>query len=166
MLKKIKKVINFIDMTGFGLSMVGLAVLSFSAVIFRFCFNHPIIWIEEVQMILVVWSVFFGASIAIREKEHMAVEIIYDALSGVGKRVLDVLSWIVTAFTIVGMIYLLGDRVGDLIRSGLRTPVLRLPSYIEYAVVVFAAVLMLISHIITGLEGLLNKEEKEEVNHG
>ena len=72
MLQKIKKVINVIDMSCFGISMVGLAALSFAAVIFRFCFNNPIIWIEEVQMILVVWSVFFGASIAIREKEHMA----------------------------------------------------------------------------------------------
>ena len=166
MLQKIKKVINVIDMTGFGISMIGLAALSFAAVIFRFCFNNPIIWIEEVQMILVVWSVFFGASIAIREKEHMAVEIIYDALPFIGKRTLDILSWIVTAATIVGMIYLLGDRVGDLIKSGLRTPVLRLPSFIEYAVVVFATVLMLISHIITGLEALLNKEKKEEEVNG
>lgn len=166
MLQKIKKIINIIDMTGFGISMIGLAGLSFAAVIFRFFFQKPIIWVEEIQMILVVWSVFFGASIAVREKDHMAVELIYDILPFIGKRILDILSWIVTAATMVALIYLMSDRVGDLIKSGLRTAVLGLPSYIEYAVVVFTVVLMLVNHIISGVEALTQKAEKEEAIDG
>ena len=80
MLKGLKKIVLVADQLAFGISAVTLTLLTDVAVFFRFVLNNPIQWVEEVQMILVVWSVFFGGSIAIREQGHIAVDIFFDML--------------------------------------------------------------------------------------
>lgn len=162
MLKTAKKVVSIIDQTAFGVSTVLLVVLTVFAVLRRFVLNNPVTWAEEVQMILVVWSVFFGASIAIREHGHIAVDILFDALPKPVKKVLNVLIWIIVAVSIAGIGKLEVDRVSDLIRSGLRTPVLGLYSAVEYIGVIIGCVLMFLSHVIDGLEGLIRVYKKED----
>jgi len=164
MLGKMKKAVGLIDETIFGISAVVLVMVTVVGVFFRFVLNSPFPWVEEVQMILVVWSVFFGASIAIREKGHIAVEIFFDATPPAVRKVLNVLIWIAVAASIAGITYLQIDRVQDLIKSDLRTPVLRLPSYIEYVGVVIACGLMFIGHILEGLEAILNLKKKEDAD--
>lgn len=160
MLEKIKKVVGYIDETIFGITSVVLVMITVVGVFFRFVLNSPFTWVEEVQMILVVWSVFYGASIAIRTHGHIAVEIFYDATPAVIQKVMNVLIWVVVALSIAGITYLQMDRVQDLIKSDLRTPVLRLPSYIEYVGVVIACGLMFVGHILNGFEGLLNLKKE------
>lgn len=157
MLKIIKKFVSTADQIIFGISAVSLTLLTVVAVFFRFVLNNPIQWVEEVQMILVVWSVFFGASIAIREKGHIAVDIFFDMLPEFVKRMLDFLIWIIVAIAIAYIGKLELDRVFELIKSGLRTPILSIPSAVEYIGVVIACGLMFLSHMIDGAETLLEK---------
>ncbi len=161
MLKAIKKAISFIDEALFMISAVSLVLLTVIAVFFRFVLNNPIKWGEEVQMILVVWSVFFGASMAIREKGHIAVDIIFDAFSVRLQRAWSVVIWCITfaSIAIIGKLEI--DRTGNLIRTGLRTPVLGIPSWVEYVGVVFACMLMLAGHLIQGIEAVRGIKECE-----
>ena len=161
-MKYIKKAVSIIDQTIFSISAVCLVVLTVAAVFCRFVLSRPIQWTEEVQMILVVWSVFFGSSIAIREKGHIAVDIIFDTLPEKVKKIMDVLIWIIVlaAITMLGKLEI--DRVRDLIRAGLRTPILRIPSSYEYIGVIIASILMIINHLIVGYEALRGQTGKEE----
>lgn len=159
MLKNIKKALSFADQLVFGFSTVCLVVLTVVAVIFRFVLNKPIAWGEEVQMLLVVWSVFFGASIAIREKGHIAVDVVFDILPAKGQKAFGVIIWILVAISIGAIAKLELDRVFGLIQSDLRTSILRIPSSVEYIGVVVACVLMLLNHIVVGIESLQKKEE-------
>ncbi len=163
MLKRIKKTVSAIDETLFGISAVSLTLLTVTAVFFRFLLNKPIKWGEEVQMILVVWSVFFGASIAIREKGHIAVDIIFDTLSPAPQRICSIVILGIVFVSIAAIGKLEIDRTINLIQAGLCTPVLRIPSYIEYVGVVFACMLMLAEHLLYGVEtirGIKNETEK------
>lgn len=162
MLKGLKKIVSVADQLAFGLSAVSLTLLTVVAVFCRFVLNNPIQWVEEVQMILVVWSVFFGGSIAIREKGHIAVDIFFDMLPAFMKKIVDVLIWIIVAVAIGYIGKLEVDRVTELMRSGLRTPILGIPSAMEYIGVVIACALMLVSHIIDGIETFICKQGKEE----
>lgn len=162
MLKGLKKIVSVADQLAFGISAVTLTLLTVVAVFFRFVLNNPIQWVEEVQMILVVWSVFFGGSIAIREKGHIAVDIFFDMLPEFVKKIIDVLIWVIVAVAIAYIGKLEIDRVGELMKSGLRTPILSIPSAVEYIGVVIACGLMLVSHIIDGIETYIYKQEKEE----
>lgn len=160
MLKKIKKIVSIADQLAFGISAVSLTLLTVVAVFFRFVLSSPIQWVEEVQMILVVWSVFFGSSIAIREQGHIAVDIFFDILPDFIRKVLDKLIWIIVAVAIAYIGKLELDRVFELTKSGLRTPILGIPSAVEYIGVVVACGLMLINHVIEGAESILSKKEE------
>lgn len=113
-------------------------------------------------MLLVVWSVFFGASIAVREKGHIAVDILFDALSTAHKKRVSVIIWVIVAISIGAITKLEIDRVLILIQSDLRTSVLHIPSSVEYIGVVAACLLMLINHIIVGIEALCEMKEVNE----
>lgn len=46
----------------------------------RYVFNWPLAWTEELARYLFVWSVFIGASQAMRTREHIAIGMVVDRL--------------------------------------------------------------------------------------
>ena len=55
-------------------------MLTFLLVVLRYGFGKGITWGSEMVIILVVWSAFFGAGIAIRQKSHIELEVVRDLL--------------------------------------------------------------------------------------
>ena len=51
-----------------------VALVLFTAVIFRYVFNAPFTWTEELVTILFTWMVFLGASSCFRAHLHLRVE--------------------------------------------------------------------------------------------
>jgi TRAP-type transport system small permease protein len=55
--------------------LVGLFTASvFLQVLIRFVFKHPLPWTEEVSRIAFVYTIFIGATIAVRQKAHLNVD--------------------------------------------------------------------------------------------
>jgi TRAP-type C4-dicarboxylate transport system permease small subunit len=61
------------------LTVVLLAVMS-AQVLWRYVFNDPIYWSEELARYLFVWLTFLAASMAFRDHKHMAVDLIQPLL--------------------------------------------------------------------------------------
>ena len=55
-----------------------LIVLTFLGVVWRYIFNAPFTWLEEVQTSCMVWIVFAGAGAAFRSGNHVAIEMIVE----------------------------------------------------------------------------------------
>ncbi len=55
--------------------MFAILSLTFSQVVLRYLFNHPVTWIEEISRYLFVWIVFLGSATAFRAGEHIKVDI-------------------------------------------------------------------------------------------
>jgi len=53
-----------------------MIIILFSQVIFRYMMNIPIPWAEEMASFLMVYLCYFGASLAVRERRHLKVDII------------------------------------------------------------------------------------------
>ena len=122
-----------------------LTLITFAGTIMRYIFKAPFIWQEEVQMILVVWIVFWGASAAFRTHNHIVIEILVDALP---QKLQDVIRAVVdvVTFCMLGLlIYVETSRVLQLIASGRSTSILKIPQAYNYAGVVLACVFMLIN---------------------
>ena len=49
--------------------------------------GSPVIWVDEAAVFLMIWVAFFGASLALAKREHLAVTVVSDMLSG-GMRIL------------------------------------------------------------------------------
>ncbi len=155
MLEKIKKVISIINQVMFDLSAGALTVLTVIAVIMRYVVSKPIMWAEEVQMILIVWCVFFGGAIAFSERGHIAVDVFYEMFSDKVKKAVSVLIWIITALAVGWLGNLLLQRAVTMLGNHSVTTLLHIPRGFVYAVVAFSCLLMLISHVLNGIDDLL-----------
>jgi TRAP-type C4-dicarboxylate transport system permease small subunit len=67
------------------LTVVLLAVMS-AQVLWRYVFNDPIYWSEELARYLFVWLTFLAASMAFRDHKHMAVDLIQPYLGPAARR--------------------------------------------------------------------------------
>jgi len=77
-------------------AMVGVQVVS------RYFFNQPMAWVEELSTYCFIWTVFVGASIALKQDRHIAITALELCLSDIQKRWLKVLIWIsVLAFLLI-----------------------------------------------------------------
>lgn len=152
MLEKVKRINSIISQIAFGLSAGVLTLLTVVSVFNRYILSKPIMWSEEMQMILIVWTTFFGGALAFMERGHIAVDLLVEKFSQKVQVVLDVIIWIIVAYSITWIGQLQINRMFTMRRSGLATSILRFPSWIQYAVVAFACLLMLISHILNGVE--------------
>ena len=57
-----------------------LVFITFTNVILRYCFNAPYQWGEEVQMLLIVWVIWYGGSAAFRTGNQICVDMILGLL--------------------------------------------------------------------------------------
>ena len=55
-----------------------MVVVVFLQVIFRFIIRSSLPWSEELSRYVMVWIVFLGASIGIKRKSHIGVEVVVD----------------------------------------------------------------------------------------
>lgn len=142
-LKNAKKILANLDSIVAGTALVILVALTILGALLRYFFNHPFVWLEEVQLWCEVWVAFIGAGAAFRTGSHVAIEIIIDALP---KRIQKVFDFII-AFIVIGVIgYLFIESIGYLqlfIKSGRTTSILQVPYTVIYGVIPITCVLML-----------------------
>ena len=158
MLNKTKKIVSLIDQFGFCFSVSMLTILTIAAVFSRYILSKPLMWAEEVQMILIVWCVYFGGSIAFRERGHIAIDVFYEKYPKTIQIILDVLTWLIVAGSIIWIGKLQLDRTITMFQKHNTTSILEIPRCITYGVVTFACFLMFISHVICGIEDIQNRK--------
>ena len=61
-------------------ALFALVAVTFMGVFMRYLFNSPFAWLDEVQMILIVWLSCFGASAAVRHGGHIAIDMVVGLL--------------------------------------------------------------------------------------
>lgn len=72
---------------------------------------------------------------------------------------MDAVIWTIVTISITWIGKLEIDRMLKMLQSGQSTTMLNIPRYIVYAVVAFACLLMLISHIICGIKDVQKYKE-------
>lgn len=109
----------------------------------RFLFNRPLAWSDELIVILYIAMVFWAAATLVKEREHVAFDLVYAALPPVGRRVMALLGALVMA----GLMGVLLPYAADYVRFMHREPtaVLGVPFSVVFApfiVFVFAMLVM------------------------
>jgi TRAP-type C4-dicarboxylate transport system permease small subunit len=60
--------------------VIGLAVLVFSSVLFRYLFNNPLEWADEVVGFFILGLTYFGSAVACGRRSQIYVELLESAL--------------------------------------------------------------------------------------
>lgn len=90
---------RFFEPTIIVFSLAVVIILLFADVVARFAFQTSVQWAGEVARFAFVYMIYFGISYAIRERRHLRVTLLVDAVS-VGLR-----RWIMTASEAVFLVY-------------------------------------------------------------
>lgn len=62
------------------LALGAMTLLIFGQVIFRYCFNNPLSWTEEVARLLFVFGTFLCAVIAFQQGTHVSMDLIFEKM--------------------------------------------------------------------------------------
>ncbi len=67
-----------------------MTVVLFLQVVSRYVFNLSISWSEELSIFLMIWLTYFGASIAVRKRQHLRITMLTDLLPRGATKIVDV----------------------------------------------------------------------------
>ncbi len=122
-------------------------------IVFRYCFNIPLGWSEEMARFSFVWVSFFGASALMRVREHINVTVFVDnfppRLKAVCILLANLCALICVYFFLVGGIALTTNEWAQL------APAMQIPMGWVYVVIPISAVLMAIWIVIQTIESAL-----------
>lgn len=127
------------------LMMASMVALVFANVVMRHGLRQSLVWAEELSQLLMVWIVFVGAGLALREGRHVAVEFFLDRMTPARRHwartvIFYALASFLIALLVLGLRYVL-------FAIGQETPVLNLPYALAYACLPLGALLCL-AHLL------------------
>lgn len=119
-----------------------LTVCVFLQVLVRFVFKHPLPWTEEVARLAFVYSIFVGATLAVREKDHISVDFLLVVLPPGLRRAVRLVGTVLVAVFLGAMTW---QGILFVQATGVQmTPVLQLPFRYLYVVIPASGALMLL----------------------
>lgn len=112
-------------------------------VFMRYVFSAPIAWAEEVAIRLIIWLVFVGCSILVREHGHLAVDLLPRALPQRGRALLNGFIWCVSGCFFIWLFLLGAEHTYRTYQSGQILPMLQAPIWLAYLAVPVGSALMI-----------------------
>lgn len=145
-----------------------IAVAVFSQVIARYIFEIALHWTEETAAIAMVWAVYTGASLCVRERFHIRIVVAVQAMPTRFGRVVIFLADILWAGFCIFMLKVSWDYLYIFWRFPEVSPSLGINQFYPQTILIFGYGLMLIRLIQTyiywyrdganGLPGMLNED--------
>ncbi|MDR2588289.1 MAG: TRAP transporter small permease [Spirochaetales bacterium] len=141
--KQVEQFWKIVDTLFFWLSALtlgGMTVLIFTQVLFRYVFNSPLAWTEELARFLFIWMTFVAGVVAARRGGHIGVELIVNRLSSLSKKTVGVFAHLVSAL-FFGIISFYCVSLWDKLSLQL-SPALQLPLSYVYLGIILGSVFM------------------------
>src|SRR5512136_3348552 len=83
-----------------GLSIV-IAVTALAQVFTRYVLSNSLTWTHELDILLMIWAVWLGAAIGIHRKAHLRISILSHRLSEATRKILVVVTDLLTLIFLV-----------------------------------------------------------------
>ncbi len=124
----------------------------FLQVLIRFVFKSPLPWTEEVSRIAFVYTIFIGATIAVRQRAHLNIDFLLVALPAPAALALKLLG---SALVAVFLLFVTWQGIVFVRSTGVQvTPVIQVPFRYLYLILPSAGALMLLYLIVGVLDDL------------
>lgn len=164
LIKALNLGISVISQTLFGLSTLVLVIVTVWGTVMRYVLGSPLTWVEEIQLLLMVWMTFFGGCIAFEKRGNIAITLFVDRFPQKMQKGIEAIVWVVTTAVLAVVMVLEYDRMLTLMGTMQSSAVLRIPRFINYGVVCFACLLMLLCHLLNGISDVMNRGKRKEAS--
>jgi TRAP-type transport system small permease protein len=122
----------------------------FLQVLVRFAFKFALPWTEEVARLAFVYSIFVGATLAVRENDHISVDFLLAVLPAGLRRAVRFVGTVLVAVFLVAVTW---QGVVFVQATGVQmTPVLQIPFRYLYVVIPASGALMLLYLVLGALD--------------
>jgi C4-dicarboxylate transporter DctQ subunit len=160
MMRGIQKIWTwFEDVTAGSFFLSGIALI-FYGVLMRYVFNAPKAWVEEISSYCIVWGALIGIAIALRDNHHIQIDMLYDKLPKLSRKMVDVFANLVGIGFCVFYTYYGYALVEKRFGSGLVSLDVGVPMWIVYLILPISGILFMLRFI----ERFVNIWRKEEVS--
>lgn len=88
------------------LMLITLALALFTGVVARYVFSVSIPEIEVFRKFSIMWLVFMGSSLAVKEKLHLEIDILSDYMSENKVRIKNMFVYVLILFALIVMIFI------------------------------------------------------------
>lgn len=129
--------------------LVVIAVAVFSQVVARYVFEIALHWTEEASSIAMVWAVYTGASLCVRERFHIRILVAVQSLPARMARFVIFVADGFWAFFCLFMIRVSWEYLGVLWKYTTRSPSLGIDQFYPQSILVIGYTLMLLRLIQT-----------------
>lgn len=153
--------------------LVLIAISVFSQVVARYVFRIALHWTEEVAAMSMVWAVYMGASLCVRERFHIRILVAVSALPQRLGRYMIFLADIFWAFFCLFMIRVSWEYLGVQWKYTTLSPSLGIDQFYPQSILVIGYTLMFIRLVQTyinwyregaeGFPGMLEEEWQDSV---
>ncbi len=130
------------ETTFMGAAIIFASGLLLANVVLRYVFLAPLGWAEELSLYLMAWIVFIGASVAIRTRGHIAIDLLPLALSPSNRRLLALAVGLVILIFLAVFFYFSGQHTIRVMQGGQVTPIMLAPMWLAYLCMPAASALM------------------------
>lgn len=96
MRKLARLIANIPEVIG-GLTMLGITLILFAGVIWRYFLVDPLTWSDEISRVLFMWLAFIGAAVGVKRRLHSSVTVLTVRMRPAGQRAATLLALLVTA---------------------------------------------------------------------
>lgn len=129
----------------FSLAAMSLAV--FGNVVLRYVFNSGLTWSEEMSRYFFVWLVFLGAIAALKDKMHLGVDIVVNALPKKIQKIVFVISNAIVLYLL--WIFLDGSWKMTLLNMNSTGPATGMPLSYLYGIGIVTSIWMMILIVVS-----------------
>jgi len=157
----LKKLLNNVLKIDYVISVISVTFLigvTFFGVFMRYLFNSPFVWLEEVQLWLMVWVVFYGGSAAVRTGNHVAIEFIVEKFPKRMHKLVTACEVLVIGFVLWFLSTNSIALIQQYIKTGRVTNLLHIPYVLIYSAVPIGCFLIVLNFIILAIEELFDIE--------
>lgn len=164
-MKKITKIYDSLEAYVLVLALAFSTLLIFVQVIFRYVLNDSITWSEELARYIFIWMIWLGTSVSMKQKEHIRMDMLMNAVHGKGKLVLDLVSGIIMLAFCIFLVKYGWDLVASMMSRGNKSVALRLPMWIVYSSLPFSQLIValrLIGSIVSDAGKLFSHQTSGE----
>jgi TRAP-type C4-dicarboxylate transport system permease small subunit len=123
-------------------------------IVFRYCFNDPLAWSEELSQFLLICLAFVAATAVLKRGEHYSVDAFVNAMSPAVRRLVEVTACVVQLLLVLGLAYY-SVSIARLY-TGTTSVILKIPEEVKAYVMVYSFLSMAV-HFAIRIAGLLRQ---------
>ena len=159
-LTKIKKGMNFLLSRIAAVLLSAMTLLVLYQVFTRYVLNSPAAFTEEIVRYLLIWTGFIGAAYAFSTREHMALTLVRDKLTGRPHQILVIFIDALILLLAIFVITIGGYKLAVSARAEF-SALLGVPRTLVYSIAPISGIFIIIAQIINLYEDITGNKVEE-----